>query len=439
MKQNSNDSCGGENWFQFKNKCYLFHHDLSGASFHEAINICERYHHAHLLQIESLDENKFLQTYLFEKLQLKFSIWLGLIRINVTNFLWLYNRHPLYRLNDNQSTVKTIVDDNDNNDNHHDQWSSYTNWAPNEPNNLDSKHYCVVMSSEKSKLLFGHWYDVECSKVFLVVCERNNHNQDFSNENDTIFNFLTNQNDDDHHHHQIDTSINSNDIHRLIHLLSINLFIWIILFIIIAIWFFYQKCYRHRYYHNNNHRRRQRHIHHRQRQQQSSQKNILDDVDNKDDDDDDDDDDEMRSSSFVWNSKYSRQNSSQSASSSPFRPSIFDRFFQFGNNNNNHHHSDNNHRSKESRLTFINNNPNPSSALNESTTDGNTRSLNIFESPTFDSNVINNNNSNQQQQQQIQHPCHSIVRIPQQQQYPDQSTITHNYLNHAFMIETTDI
>uniref|UniRef100_A0A6P6XND1 Uncharacterized protein LOC113788999 n=1 Tax=Dermatophagoides pteronyssinus TaxID=6956 RepID=A0A6P6XND1_DERPT len=235
MKQNSNDSCGGENWFQFKNKCYLFHHDLSGASFHEAINICERYHHAHLLQIESIDENKFLQTYLFEKLQLKFSIWLGLIRINVTNFLWLYNRHPLYRLNDNQSTVKTIVDDNDN---HHDQWSSYTNWAPNEPNNLDSKHYCVVMSSEKSKLLFGHWYDVECSKVFLVVCERNNHNQDFSNENDTIFNFLTNQNDDDHHHHQIDTSINSNDIHRLIHLLSINLFIWIILFIIIAIWFF---------------------------------------------------------------------------------------------------------------------------------------------------------------------------------------------------------
>ncbi|KAH9521592.1 hypothetical protein DERF_005235 [Dermatophagoides farinae] len=422
-----------DGWISFKNKCYFFHNDMIGANIHEAINICERYHHSHLLQIDSIDETRFLRSYLFEKLELKFSIWLSLIRKNSTHFMWLNNRRPLYRLNNSSSSGDNNNDDDDDNNNH---WSSFTYWAPNEPNNLNSKHYCVVMSSEKQDLLFGRWYDVTCSDAFLVVCEHSNNNSDDKNnqtksiisyENDGELDFL-HQNNNNHN-----TIIIDDDIRKLIYLLSINLFIWIILFSIIIIWFCYQKCYLQRYLHYNHPHHRRRHF---RQPKQSSQKNILDD------DDYDEDDDDIRSSSFVWNSKFSRQNSALKSSSSSSTTaaaaaattssSIFDRFFSFSNLN---HHHDNNNRSNQPRLTFNNNHQNQNNNNNESnlllthsTTDGVTRSLNLLDSQTSDSNVDN------RQQQQLQHPCHSIVQL--KQQYPDPTTV---HFNHAFMIETTDI
>nr|XP_046908695.1 uncharacterized protein LOC124490268 [Dermatophagoides farinae] len=180
-----------DGWISFKNKCYFFHNDMIGANIHEAINICERYHHSHLLQIDSIDETRFLRSYLFEKLELKFSIWLSLIRKNSTHFMWLNNRRPLYRLNNSSSSGDNNNDDDDDNNNH---WSSFTYWAPNEPNNLNSKHYCVVMSSEKQDLLFGRWYDVTCSDAFLVVCEHSNNNSD--DKNNQTKSIISYENDD---------------------------------------------------------------------------------------------------------------------------------------------------------------------------------------------------------------------------------------------------
>ena len=44
---------------------------------------------------------------------------------------------------------------------------SYTNWAPNEPNNLTGNEQCVQMFGNVD----GSWNDVECSNRYAIVCQ----------------------------------------------------------------------------------------------------------------------------------------------------------------------------------------------------------------------------------------------------------------------------
>lgn len=128
-------------WHSFGNKCFKYHNDLVGANFHNAISICERTHLAQLVTIHSEEEAKFINWMLFDYHSSKFSAWIGLVRVNNDTFTWL-DRTPL----------------------------NYTRWAPNEPNNWNSKNFCVVLSSETS--FKGLWYDVGCTSTYVVICEK---------------------------------------------------------------------------------------------------------------------------------------------------------------------------------------------------------------------------------------------------------------------------
>lgn len=137
---NESNGCDPE-WHSFGNKCFKYHNDLVGANFHNAVSICERTHLAQLVTIHSEEEAIFINWMLFEYHGSKFSAWIGLVRVNNDTFIWL-DRSPL----------------------------NYTNWAPSEPNNWNSKNFCVVLSSESS--FKGLWYDVGCTSTYVVICEK---------------------------------------------------------------------------------------------------------------------------------------------------------------------------------------------------------------------------------------------------------------------------
>lgn len=138
---NGTDSDCDVDWHSFGNKCFKYHNDLVGANFHNAVSICERTHLAQLATIHSEEEAKFINWMLFDFHNSKFSAWIGLVRVNNETFTWL-DRSPL----------------------------NYTNWAPNEPNNWNSKNFCVVLSSEPT--FKGLWYDVGCTSTYVVICEK---------------------------------------------------------------------------------------------------------------------------------------------------------------------------------------------------------------------------------------------------------------------------
>lgn len=141
MAENSNQSNCEPEWHSFGEKCFKYHTDMVGANFHDAITICEKTYLAQMATIHSEEEATFLNSLLFEAHQSKFSAWIGLVRINNNTFIWL-DRSPV----------------------------DFTNWAPNEPNNWNSKNFCAVLSSESS--FRGKWYDVSCTATYMVICEK---------------------------------------------------------------------------------------------------------------------------------------------------------------------------------------------------------------------------------------------------------------------------
>lgn len=143
------DNCG-TGWYSFENKCYFVHKDMAGINFHDAVIICQHWHRANVLTIRSESESSYIQREFFEKLQLKYSIWLGLLRINETDFIWL----------DNQQLLSTTAKNN-----------GFINWASGEPENTTNNEYCTVISSEHGNNL-AKWYDVTCADLFTVVCEK---------------------------------------------------------------------------------------------------------------------------------------------------------------------------------------------------------------------------------------------------------------------------
>ncbi|UXI22672.1 hypothetical protein NH340_JMT08615 [Sarcoptes scabiei] len=113
---------------------------MLGSSLHEALSVCDRIHQANLLTIRSKEESNFIQNQLFEKFYLEYSVWLGLIRLNSTDFVWLPDRNTL----------------------------NYSEWAPEQPDNFNSKHYCVVISTD-TKFFRGKWYD----QIYLQDFDQN--------------------------------------------------------------------------------------------------------------------------------------------------------------------------------------------------------------------------------------------------------------------------
>ncbi|KAI2810116.1 IgE binding [Blomia tropicalis] len=151
-EQTDDVGCDDEEWYRFGDKCFKYHNDLVGANFHNAITICLHTYHAQVATIHSDEEAQFINSLLFKVHKSKFSAWIGLMRINNSSFIWM-DRSPL----------------------------NYTNWAPNEPNNWNSKNYCVVISSETDHR--GKWYDVSCTSTYVVICEKSV----YSKKNPTIF------------------------------------------------------------------------------------------------------------------------------------------------------------------------------------------------------------------------------------------------------------
>lgn len=137
-------------WYSFDNKCYFIHKDMAGINFHDAVIICQHWHRANVLTIRSESESNYIQREFFEKLQLKYSIWLGLLRVNETDFIWL----------DNQELLSTTKKNN-----------GFINWASGEPENTTINEYCTVISSEHGNNR-AKWYDVTCADLFTVVCEK---------------------------------------------------------------------------------------------------------------------------------------------------------------------------------------------------------------------------------------------------------------------------
>ncbi len=131
----------GNDWYQFGNKCFKYHNDQAGANFHDAFSICEYAYSATLLTIYSEDELNFVNKLAFHVKHARYSIWLGLVRVSNESFAWFDKSHL-----------------------------NYTNWGPNEPNNWQSKNYCVVISSAPSAK--GKWFDVSCATTYLVMCQK---------------------------------------------------------------------------------------------------------------------------------------------------------------------------------------------------------------------------------------------------------------------------
>ena len=136
----SDGQCG-DGWYQLGVKCFKYHNDLAGANFHDAMTICQYTYEATLVTIHSQEEFDFLSNMVFDKHHAKYSIWIGLVRVNNESFVW-FDRSAL----------------------------NYTNWGPNEPNNWHSKNYCAVMSSAATAR--GKWFDVGCTTTYLVMCQK---------------------------------------------------------------------------------------------------------------------------------------------------------------------------------------------------------------------------------------------------------------------------
>ncbi|XP_060590358.1 C-type lectin domain family 17, member A-like isoform X2 [Ruditapes philippinarum] len=132
-------------WVAYKGSCYLFAHDQS-QTFTEAEHFCNQ-HSSHLVHINDVHENNFLQQFLTHFTSNDW--WIGLSDTVIeSEYKWIDSN--------------TIAD--------------YVEWGPHEPNNNHNEDCCIINRQEGFK-----WADVKCSLQFQPICEKN-----VANENEII-------------------------------------------------------------------------------------------------------------------------------------------------------------------------------------------------------------------------------------------------------------
>jgi hypothetical protein len=132
----ADSSCG--DWEPFSDeKCFKVFDKVGLQTHDEAERIC-REDESNLLRIHSLEEQKFLNEFIFNKSKIVDNVWIGAKFID-QKFRW-----------EDYSEM------------------SFTNWAAGSPKNRTD--YCTQMHSDPESI--GKWVDELCMKKYAVACQK---------------------------------------------------------------------------------------------------------------------------------------------------------------------------------------------------------------------------------------------------------------------------
>ncbi|XP_060598545.1 C-type lectin domain family 4 member E-like [Ruditapes philippinarum] len=130
--------CGGD-WFKYRDSCYFVISKKN--SFQSAENECRQLN-AHVVRLETKEENEFLKSYMDKHVEDTKIYWIGITDVE---------KEGVWKLSGTGRVVP------------------YTDWKGNEPNDFRGREDCAVLHHHTQ---WSGWMDVPCENSYPVFCER---------------------------------------------------------------------------------------------------------------------------------------------------------------------------------------------------------------------------------------------------------------------------